>query len=61
MTTLALLLLLAADKEAAADPWAFEGASAKVNAKGATRDLGHLVTPVIASRRDLEILRNPRR
>ncbi|MDP3152000.1 MAG: hypothetical protein Q8N23_04985 [Archangium sp.] len=37
MTTLALLLLLATDKETA-DPWAFEGASASVNAKGVTRD-----------------------
>lgn len=35
MTTLTLLLLLAADK---VDPWAFEGVTASVNAKGATRD-----------------------
>ncbi len=38
MTTLALLLLLAADRETAPDPWAFEGVTASVNAKGVTRD-----------------------
>ncbi len=35
MTTLALLLFLAAEP---ADPWEFEGATAQVQAKGATRD-----------------------
>ena len=38
MTTLALLLLLAAAPDAGADPWEFEGVTASVQAKGATRD-----------------------
>lgn len=38
MTTLALLLLLAAGKDAGVDPWEFEDATASVYAKGVPRD-----------------------
>lgn len=38
MTTLALLLLLAAEPDAGVDPWEFDGVMASVQAKGATRD-----------------------
>ena len=39
MTTLALLLFLSATRDAgASDPWNFDGATAAVSAKGATRD-----------------------